>query len=225
MSTSQSASGESPVRVFVVEDQARILRALTKYLKTREELDLVGSAMTGEEALERIPPCKPEVVLLDLELPGMNGLEVLRRLKPNDPQIEVLILTTFDDETRVFEAVQAGAAGYLVKRVAQDQIVKAILEVWAGGMVIESRIARRFWNYFESMKARPQEKVEHELTAVEIDILQFLAKGLSNAEVGEVMSLERRRVRSHLGHIYRKLGVSSHVEAVVKALGMGIIDL
>ena len=225
MKRSSRAPVEQPIRVFVVEDQPKLLRALTKFLGTREEVELVGSAMSGEDALEAIPEACPNVVLLDLELPGMDGLEVLRRLKPKHPEIEILILTTFDDETRVYEAVQSGAAGYLVKRIAHEQIVDAVREVWAGGTVIESRIARRFWNYFQSVKGGASEPSAHGFTDLELDILQFLAKGLSNAEVGQVMSIERRTVRSHLGHIYRKLGVSSHVEAVVKALKLGLVDL
>jgi DNA-binding NarL/FixJ family response regulator len=214
-----------PIRVFVVEDQPKLLRNLTKYLAVRDEVVVVGSAMSGEEAIEILPDHAPQVVLLDLELPGMDGLSVLRHLKPKHPEIEVLILTTFDDETRVYEAIQAGASGYLVKRIAHAQVVEAILEVWRGGTVIESRIAKRFWNYFQSVKAQPPEPDRHGLTETELEIVQFLGKGLSNAEVGEVMRIERRTVRSHLARIYKKLGVSSHVEAVVKALRLGLIDL
>lgn len=223
--SSPVASPETPLRVFVVEDQPRLLKNLTRYLATRDEVEVVGTAMSGEAALETLPNSAPQVVLLDLELPGMDGLSVLRTLKPRHPEIEILILTTFDDETRVYEAMQAGASGYLVKRIAQERIVEAIVEVWEGGTVIESRIARRFWNYFQSVKATPPEPDRHGLSDTEIEIVQFLGKGLSNAEVGEVMNIERRTVRSHLARIYKKLGVSSHVEAVVKALRLGLIDL
>ncbi len=186
---------------------------------------MAGSAMSAEEALEAIPETGAQVVLLDLELPGMDGLAFLKIFKPRHPQIEVLILTTFDDETKVYQAVRAGAAGYLVKRIAHEKIAAAIHEVWDGGTVIEARIARRFWNYFQSVKSSTREETRHGLTEVEIEILLFLGKGLSNAEVGDVMSMGRRTVRSHLSHIYRKLGVSTHVEAVVEALRLGLIDL
>ncbi len=215
----------SPIRVFVVEDQPPILKALLKFLATRDELTVVGTAMTGEDAVEAVEADPPEVLLLDLELPGMDGLGVLRAVKPRHPEVQVLILTTFDDEAKVYEAVKDGASGYLVKRMAPEQVAEAIAEVHGGGVVIESRIARRFWNYFDSVRATPPERDTRGLTEVELEVLQFIAKGLSNAEVGRVMSIERRTVRTHLTHIYEKLEVASHVEAVVAALKLGLVDL
>jgi DNA-binding NarL/FixJ family response regulator len=129
----------------------------------------------------------------------------------------------------VYEAIQAGASGYLVKRVGPEKIRSGIKEVMEGGTVLEPIIARRFWNYFQSVQARPAPDKKPEnpwnLTPVEFDVLRFVAKGLSNAEVGQVMTLERRTVRTHLSHIYRKMGVNSHVEAVVLALRAGVVDL
>src|SRR5437879_6387090 len=116
-----------------------------KLLGSRPEIDLCGAAASGEEGLIVAKSAAPQVVLLDLELPGIDGIEVTRRLKSRSPAPEVLILTTFDDEEKVFQAVQAGASGYLVKRVASEKIIEAIVEVFHGGTVIESRIARRFW--------------------------------------------------------------------------------
>lgn len=218
-------TGPAPVRVFVVEDQAPLLKALVKYLRTRPEVQVVGTAMSGEDAVEAVLAEPPDVLLLDLELPGIDGIEVLSRIKPARPGVHVLILTTFDDEAKVYEAMQKGASGYLVKRIATEKVADAIREVHAGGVVIEARIARRFWNYFDSVRATPPEPDLRGLTEVELDVLQFLAKGLSNAEVGKVMNLERRTIRTHLMHIYEKLGVSSHVEAVVTALKLGIVEL
>jgi two-component system response regulator DegU len=215
----------APIRVFVVEDQPPILKALVKFLATREELEVVGTAMSGEAAVADLAEGPPDVLLLDLELPGMDGLAVLRALKPRHPAMQVLILTTFDDETKVYEAVKDGASGYLVKRMAPEKVADAISEVHAGGVVIEARIARRFWNYFDSVRATPPDRDTRGLTAVELEVLQFIAKGLSNAEVGRVMDIERRTVRTHLAHIYEKLEVTSHVEAVVAGLKLGLVDL
>jgi DNA-binding NarL/FixJ family response regulator len=166
------------------------------------------------------------VVLLDLELPGMNGIQVTSRLKPKHPEIEVLILTTFDDEQKVYEAIQAGASGYLVKRVSADKIVQGIVDVWNGGTVLEAQIARRFWNYFQSVQAQQTApKDPWGLSELELDILRYVAKGLSNAEVGRVMNIERRTVRTHLSHIYKKMGVNTHVEAVVMAMRHGLVSV
>jgi DNA-binding NarL/FixJ family response regulator len=213
-------------RVFVIEDQPQLLRNLLKVLATWPELEVVGSAQEGEAGVEQVATLKPDLLLLDLELPGIDGLEVTRRVKRGGAPIEVLILTSFDDETRVYEAMQAGASGYLVKRVGPEKIRSGIQEVMLGGTVLEPIIARRFWNHFHSVQAKPQGAGDPwGLTPVELDVLRYVARGLSNAEVGQVMSLERRSVRTHLGRVYRKLGVNSHVDAVVLALKAGLVEL
>jgi DNA-binding NarL/FixJ family response regulator len=213
-------------RIYVVEDQPALLANLLKALSAFPELQVLGSARDGESGVEEMVRLVPQLALLDLELPGIDGIEVTRRLKRKVPQIEVLILTSFDDEQKVYEAMQAGASGYLVKRVGPEKIRSGIHEVMAGGTVLEARIARRFWNYFQSVQAKPaQPQNPWELTPVEFDVLRYVAKGLSNAEVGRVMELERRTIRTHLGHIYRKMGVNSHVDAVVLALKAGIVEL
>lgn len=216
----------APHRVFVVEDQPVLLKNLLKVLGSFSEIEVVGTAQEGESAVDQIAKLLPDVVLLDLELPGIDGIEVTRRLKVRCPQVEVLILTSFDDEQKVYEAMQAGASGYLVKRVGPEKIRAGIAEVLQGGTVLEPVIARRFWNYFQAVQAKKQ-SAENPwgLTPLEFDVLRYVAKGLSNAEVGQVMAIERRTVKTHLGHIYRKMGVNSHVEAVVAALKAGIVQL
>jgi DNA-binding NarL/FixJ family response regulator len=216
-------------RVFVVEDQPHLLKNLVKVLGTFPELEVVGTSQDGEEAVEEIVRVRPQLVLLDLELPGLNGIQVTQRVKRRAPEVEILILTSFEDEQKVYEAIQAGASGYLVKRVGPEKIRSGIKEVMEGGTVLEPIIARKFWNYFQAIQSKPQEKKELEnpwnLTPLEFEVLRYVAKGLSNAEVGQVMTLERRTVRTHLSHIYRKMGVNSHVEAVVLALRAGVVEL
>ncbi|HLL06366.1 MAG TPA: response regulator transcription factor [Myxococcaceae bacterium] len=214
-------------RVYVVEDQPLLLKNLVKVLGTFPELELVGTSQDGEDAVEDIIRVRPQLVLLDLELPGLNGIQVTQRVKRRAPEVEILILTSFEDEQKVYEAIQAGASGYLVKRVGPEKIRSGIRDVMEGGTVLEPIIAKKFWNYFQSIQARPAQKPENPwgLTPTEFDVLRYVAKGLSNAEVGQVMTLERRTVRTHLSHIYRKMGVNSHVEAVVMALRAGAVDL
>jgi DNA-binding NarL/FixJ family response regulator len=216
-------------RIFIVEDQPQLLKNLVKVLGTFPELEVVGTSQDGESGVEEIVRLRPQLVLLDLELPGINGIQVTQKVKRRAPEVEILILTSFDDEQKVYEAIQAGASGYLVKRVGPEKIRSGIKEVMEGGTVLEPIIARRFWNYFQSVQAKPAPDKKPEnpwnLTPVEFDVLRFVAKGLSNAEVGQVMTLERRTVRTHLSHIYRKMGVNSHVEAVVLALRAGVVDL
>jgi DNA-binding NarL/FixJ family response regulator len=211
------------IAVFAVEDSAPALRALRKQLSGREEVQLVGAAASGEEALRTIPQAGPSVVLMDLELPGASGVETTRALKALDLRCEVLALTSFEDEQHVFDAMRAGASGYVVKGASTAKLIEAIVEVDAGGTVIEPRLARRFWAYFKGVQEPRKEGPE--LLPVERDILFAIARGLSNEEAGRIVQLDRRTVRTHLGHIYQKLGVRSHVEAVVRALKLGLIEL
>jgi DNA-binding NarL/FixJ family response regulator len=214
-------------RIFLVEDQPALLKALVKSLGLFPELAIVGTAREGERAVEEIVRIRPELVLLDLELPGIDGIQVTQRVKRLAGEVEILILTSFDDEQKVYEAIQAGASGYLVKRVGPEKIRSAIEEVMAGGTVLEPIIAKRFWNYFQSIQGSKGKAPENPwgLADVELDVLRYVTKGLSNAEVGRVMTLQRRTVRTHLTHVYKKMGVNSHVEAVVLALRAGIVEL
>jgi DNA-binding NarL/FixJ family response regulator len=217
-----------PIKVVIVEDQPPLLKNVVKLLSAfPEQVQVVGTALDGESGLKEVAALKPQVLLLDLELPGMNGIQVTQKLKQSHPEVEVLILTTFDDEQKVYEAMQAGASGYLVKlRASGDKIVRGIVDVWGGGTVLESQIARRFWNYFQSVQSQGAAKQNPwGLNELEMDLLRYVAKGLSNSEVGQVMSLERRTVRTHLGHIYKKMGVNTHVEAVVLALKSGLFQV
>jgi len=165
-----------------------------------------------------------DVLLLDLELPGMDGLELLSRLPGPPAGPEVLILTTYADADRVFEAVRRGAAGYLVKGGDSERLAEAIAEVACGGTVIEPRLAKRFWNLFQASRGSAS---QHNLglTEAEVEVLTLVARGLTNPEVGATLGTSRRRVKSHLEAIYRKLGVSSRVEAVLQATAVGLISL
>ena len=212
------------VELVVVEDDPKTLKSLMRLLGSYAEFRVVGSALSGESALKTIDAVTPQLVLLDLELGDMDGIDVTRKVKAAHPEIEVLILTSFDDEVKVYKAMQAGASGYLVKRVAPEKIRDGILEVLGGGTVIEPRIARRFWNYFKSVQGA-EEGQQSLLEPIEADILQMIARGLTNQEAGKVLNLERRTVRTHLSHIYKKLGTSSRSEAVVIALRKGLINL
>src|SRR5579859_3015600 len=174
-------------RVYVVEDQPPLLKNLLKVLSTFPEIEVVGSAQEGEAAADEIVKLKPQLVLLDLELPGIDGIEVTKRVKRRANEVEILILTSFDDETKVYEAIQAGASGYLVKRVGPEKIRSGIEEVMSGGTVLGPIIAKRFWNYFQSIQGGakpPPSGNPWGLSDVELDVLRYVAKGLSNAEVG-----------------------------------------
>ena len=211
------------IRTLICEDQQRFRRVLRRALEAEPDLQVAGEAPDGEEACRLVRAVATEVLLLDLELPGMNGLEVVRTLRPERPELEILILTSFADEDRVFEAMRLGAAGYLVKGGAPSRIGEAIRQVVAGGCVIEPRLARRFWNLFVAEQGRSRET--YGLTSDELEVLTLVARGLSNPEAARALGASRRAVKAHLESIYRKLGVQSRVQASVLALQAGLITL
>lgn len=227
------------IRIFIVEDQPAILRAELKLLSTCQDLVIVGTAMSGEEALKTIPalPQQPHVVLCDLGLPGISGIEVTSRLKALNSRIEILIFTVFEEEEKVLQAVKAGASGYLVKGARIEKIHEAIVDVSEGGTVIQPTLARRLLKHFsmpfegtpsvllEAPKKERKAEQNALLTVRELECLQILAKGLSNSETAQVLQLSRATIRTHIEHIYQKLDVTNRVEAVTEGIRQGIIEL
>jgi DNA-binding NarL/FixJ family response regulator len=230
---------ESPVRVLVVEDQAQILKSQLKLLSASTSVQIVGTALSGEEALPLVDELRPEVLLLDLGLPRMSGIDVTRAVKAKHPGTEVLIFTIFDEEEKVLDAVKAGASGYLLKGTPADRIVEAIREVRAGGTVIQPNLARRLLQHFRiplggepavpapSMANAPgaPQDAPRPLSERETEILQLIAKGVSNTEAARVLGLSKATIRTHLEHIYQKLEVTNRVEAVTEGIRKGLISV
>ncbi len=253
MDTSTPATTPQPIRVFVVEDQTKILKNQLRLLEGHPEIEIVGTALSGEAALEEVPRATPDVLLLDLGLPRMSGIDVTRSVKATHPGVEILIFTIFDEEDKVLEAVKAGASGYLLKGAPVDKIIEAIKEVRAGGTVIQPNLARRLLRHFrvepDAAPAAPvAEPVEPAAPAVaaapavqpasavedpplkplsdrEREILQLIAKGISNSEAARMLNLSKATIRTHLEHIYRKLEVTNRVEAVTEGIRKGLISV
>jgi len=230
-----AAPKAGPIRVFVVEDQTKILKNQLKLLEGNADLSIVGTALSGETALEEVARLKPDVLLLDLGLPRMSGIDVTRSVKASMPQVEILIFTIFDEEDKVLEAVQAGASGYLLKGTPADKMIEAIKEVAAGGTVIQPSLARRLLKHFRvgeapapaapEKPATAEEPEGKKLSARETEILQLIAKGVSNNEAASMLNLSKATIRTHLEHIYRKLEVTNRVEAVTEGLRKGLIQV
>ncbi len=227
-----AATPIAPIKVYVVEDQTKILKNQLKLLETSRDIQIVGTALSGETAIEEVPKLLPDVLLLDLGLPRMSGIDVTRVVKKLVPQVEILIFTIFDEEDKVLEAVQAGASGYLLKGTPSDRIIEAIKEVNSGGTVIQPNLARKLLKHFRvaapgeaelpPMQAEPMLKP---LSEREKEILQLIAKGVSNLEAARLLTVSKATIRTHLEHIYRKLEVSNRVEAVTEGLRKGIISM
>lgn len=233
-----TAAGGAKIEVMVCEDQPQILKSQVKILQDSPEIEVIGTALSGEAVLELLRERQPDVLLQDLGLPRMSGIDVTREVKRRWPAVEVLIFTIFDEEEKVIEAVKAGASGYLLKGATAEKIVEAIREVKSGGSVIQPNLARRLLKYFHVPEdaaaqvartvAPPGNREEpplRPLTEREIDILRLIAKGLSNNEAAGVLGLSRSTVRTHLEHIYEKLEVTNRVEAVTEGLRKGLIEM
>ena len=214
------------IRVVVVEDQLRILEPLLRLLEAAPSLRVVGSARSGEEALDLLEDTPCDVILCDLGLPGISGIEVIEAAKRRWPSTEVLVFTVFEEEEQVVGAIRAGASGYLLKGASADKIVEAIAEVRAGGTVIQPSLARKLLDHFRvpAPAAPVDDEGGRSLSPREAEILQLIAKGLTNPEVAEILSLSRSTIRTHLEHIYEKLEVTNRVEAVTEGLRKGIIS-
>ena len=228
----------SKIKVVVVEDQPQILKNQLKILGESPDIEVIGTALSGEAALELLEKKQPDVILQDLGLPRMTGIEVTREVKKKWPSVEVLVFTIFDEEEKVIDAVKAGASGYLLKGASSEKVIDAIKEVKAGGSVIQPNLARRLLKHFHVPEegaapepARPlppgnrEEPPMRPLTEREIEILRLIAKGLSNNEAARVLTLSRATVRTHLEHIYEKLEVTNRVEAVTEGLRKGLIEM
>ena len=219
----------APIRLLIVEDQPQILRHQLKLLQAYADIELCGSARDGTEALRLLEEVRPDVVLLDLGLPGLSGIEVTREILSRRPDTEVLIWTVFEEEDKVLDAIRAGASGYLLKGTPAARLVEAIREVHSGGSIIQPQLARRLLRRFKPPPAADAATEAaagtRSLSPREREILKLLARGLSNAEVARALSVSRATVRTHLEHIYEKLEVSNRTEAVTEGIRQGLIDV
>ena len=202
------------ITVAIVEDDPRTRSTLEALLEISEGFVCLGCFGSGEEALEGIPALGPQVVLMDINLPGMSGVECVRQLKSACPEIQVIMLTVYDDADRIFHALQMGASGYLLKRSSSDDILRAIIEVSEGGAPMSSYIARKVVQSFRAPEAA--EGTGEVLTKRENEVLAHVARGCSNKEVAEALGISTETVRGYLKTIYSKLHVRSRMEAALK---------
>lgn len=209
------------IRVALVEDTADIRNSLSILLAGTSGFECVAACASGEEALGAIPALQPDIVLMDIELPGMNGIECMRRLRDGGFAGQFMMLTIFMDDANIFNALKAGANGYILKNTSPAQLIESLTELHAGGAPMTSQIARRVMLSFHppaqpEMTTRADEAL---LTSREEEILQMLAEGLRYKAIAEKFFISPSTVRTHIHSIYRKLHVTSRGEAVAKMMG------
>jgi two-component system NarL family response regulator len=206
----------SKIRVLIVDDHRVVRVGLRAIIDAEDDMEVVGEAGDGPAALAAYAEHKPDITLLDLRMPGMSGPEILTALRQADPQATVIVLTSYDADEDVYRAVQAGARGYLLKGTLPDGVLEAaIRKVHAGQRLLAPEAAARLADRMTSPSLTPRE----------ISVLELVAKGKSNKEIGTVLSLAEGTVKTHLKRIYEKLGVSDRTEAALVAVQRGIVTL
>lgn len=214
------------ITVCIVDDTNDIRHALEEIVRLSDEYELLGSFASGEMALEKIPPLKPNVVLMDINLGGISGIECVRRLKPNNPEILFMMCTVYEEDEKIFEALSAGANGYILKKTSPIKLLESIRELSEGGAPMSSQIARKVVTAFQNRGPQQEagflassEKNLGVLSNREKEILELLAKGLLYKEISAQLFISQETVRKHVYHIYEKLHVNNRVEAVNKFFG------
>jgi DNA-binding NarL/FixJ family response regulator len=204
------------INVGIVEDDRELRESLAKVVEGHSRLHCVAACKSGEEALQLLPTVSPDVVLMDINLPGMNGVECVRRLKQLLPATQVVMLTAYEDTDNIFGSLEAGASGYLLKRSKSAEILEAIKEVLEGGSPMTAHIARKVVHSFQNRGASPDPMAN--LAEREREVLDLLAQGLMYKEIADKLGIGFETVRTYVRRIYEKLQVRSRTEAVAKAL-------
>jgi two-component system NarL family response regulator len=203
------------IRILIVDDHPVVRAGLTSMLGTQAELEVIGSASSGEEALAKLRQVEPDVLLLDLRMHGMSGVDTLMAMKRSAHDVRVIILTSFETDEDIYRAVQAGAHGYLLKDTSLKEMVEAIRTVHAGKRYIPRDIAARL----------AERMMRTDLTPREIEILKLLSKGPTNKEIGRALSISENTVKNHVNSIIEKLEVSDRTEAATTAIQRGLISV
>jgi DNA-binding NarL/FixJ family response regulator len=212
-----------PVRVLLVDDQALFREALSTLLEVRPEIEVVGEAGDGAEALRRAASTRPDVVLMDLRMPVLDGIAATRRLRAEQPDVRVLALTTFDGDEEVFAALRAGAVGYLLKDVSGDRLVEAVLAAARGESVLQPSVAAKVVARVASLPEPAVSAPVNPLSERELEVLRHLAEGRSNREIARALFLTEGTVKNHVTSVLSKLGVRDRTQAALQAHRLGLL--
>lgn len=215
------------IRVLLVDDQALFREGLETLLSVHKDIQIVGQASNGQEAVEVATKVHPEVVLMDVRMPILNGVRATRRLKKALPHCRVIVLTTFDDDEYVFDALRAGAVGYLLKDVASAQLVEAIRAAARGESILEPSVAAKviteFTRVSSMVPSTQMEQLVDPLSERELEILSLIARGASNKEIASQLYIAEGTVKNHVTHILGKLGVRDRTQAALKARKLSLL--
>jgi NarL family two-component system response regulator LiaR len=210
------------IRVLLVDDHAVVREGLRNFLALQDGLEIVGEASDGNEAIEQAQRLEPDVILMDLVMPGLDGIGAMRQLRARSPASRVIVLTSFLEDERVLPAIQAGAAGYLLKNVAPAELARAIRAAHAGEAIIDPTAAARLVQAIAD-DARPRIEEPERLTRRERDVLELIARGQSNKRIALELGISEKTVKTHVGHLLAKLGVTDRTQAALMAVEEGLV--
>lgn len=216
------------IKVLIADDHALFREGTRNLLDREKDMQVVGEASDGEEAVKLVMELRPHVVLMDIAMPVVNGIEATQQIKARCPKTAVLILTAYDNDQYIVALLEAGAAGYLLKDVSGRDLINAIRAVFAGEAILHPSIARKVFSHFNISAGQQQSKDlvdSSELSEREMEILRLAARGMSNQDIANRLYLSRRTIQSHLANIFRKMDVGSRTEAVLQALRRGWLGL
>lgn len=218
-------TGASPIRVLLCDDQAIVTEGLRVILRQAGDIEVVGVAEDGLDAVEQVAQQQPDVVLMDLRMPVMNGIQATARIRQAHPTVRVLVLTTYDDDEWVFDAIRAGANGYLLKDAPREQLIAAIRGTAQGGAHVDPKVAGKLFQFVaHAAPTTPASTLAVDLNPREREILELIAEGLSNAEIAERLFLSKGTVQNYVSAIFTKLDVTDRTQAAVLALRYGLVQ-
>jgi DNA-binding NarL/FixJ family response regulator len=215
-----SSAPDEPIRVVLADDHPMFREGLVVALGALPGVEVVAEASSGEEAIELAARVQPDVVVMDVNMPGMNGIDATRRIVAESPHIGVLVLTMFDEDESVFQAMRAGARGYLLKGADREDVLRAVYAVARGDAIFGPALARRLIGYFTSSRAGAAPFAD--LTEREREVLELVARGRSNAEIGKQLQISAKTVRNHVSNVFAKLQVSDRAQAIIRAREAGL---
>lgn len=213
------------ITVLICDDQAVVREGLRAILKTAGDIDVVGVAQDGSEAVELVARLNPAVALMDLKMPGLNGVQATRRIRAEHPTTRVLVLTTYDADDWVFDAIRAGASGYVLKDSPAEALLAAIRGTAAGQAHVDPAVAPRVLSKLAGLLPTSDPEALHDLSERELDILRLIARGLTNADIAARLFLSEGTVRNYVSQVLSKLGVTDRTQAAVVALRHGLVEL
>jgi DNA-binding NarL/FixJ family response regulator len=213
------------IRVVLADDHTVVRKGIRDFLEEEDDIQVVAEATTGAEALALTLEHRPEVAVLDIQMPEMTGIEAARQIKAKLPEVQVLVLTAYDEDPYIFAMLQAGASGYILKNAPSGELIRAVRTVAAGGSALDPTVTAKVMAQLSSGKPLGAQAVIEKLTQRELDVLRLAARGHTNRAIGLELGISDRTVQGHLANIFGKLGVATRTEAVLLAMKQGWITL